>query len=137
MDSRAVQTVSYLKELTITFYGFHVRLDLSVVGQSALSGRQLVFIVFLKVTKIVHVTFFELRSFLLPQKKVHVCRQEEWRFFVVLVVVVVVIIVVIVVVVIVVVGGHIDYSVDGYEEKAEEGGDREAGFNLFLACTSI
>ena len=56
---------------------------------------------------------------------------------VIVVIVIVVIIVVIVVVVIVVVGGHIDDSVDGYEEKAEEGGDREAGFNLFLACTSI
>ena len=52
-------------------------------------------------------------------------------------IVVVVVVVVIVVVVIVVVGGHIDDSVYGYEEKAEEGGDREAGFNLFLACTSI
>ena len=56
---------------------------------------------------------------------------------IVVVIVVVVIIVVIVVVVIVVVSRHIDDSVDGYEEKAEEGGDREAGFNLFLACTSI
>ena len=75
-----MQTVSYLKELTITLYGFHVRLDLFFVSQSALSRGQLVFIVFLKVTKIVHVTFFELRSFLLPQKKVHICRQEEWQF---------------------------------------------------------
>ena len=56
---------------------------------------------------------------------------------IVVVIVVVVIIVVIIVVVIVVVGGYIDDSVDGYEEKAEEGGDGKACFNLFLACTSV